>query len=159
MDLTRIDKGQRLLALQALLHAADLSNPCKKWEIHVQWTHAIVAEFFSQGDLERHVGLEVTERDRERERADNAQTFAIHVCVRRRIYVCRPSRYMYAMHACVGACMYCIFCALFLFSLGLFCLYTRSLSLLSLSGYTCVCVKAREKERERERERERESVC
>jgi hypothetical protein len=64
LDLTRIDKGQRLLALQALLHAADLSNPCKKWEIHVQWTHAIVAEFFSQGDLERHVGLEVCVRAR-----------------------------------------------------------------------------------------------
>ena len=49
----------RVCCLQALLHAADLSNPCKKWEIHIQWTHAIVAEFFSQGDLERHMGLEV----------------------------------------------------------------------------------------------------
>eukprot|EP00802_Teleaulax_amphioxeia_P014540 Tamp_14607.p1 GENE.Tamp_14607~~Tamp_14607.p1 ORF type:complete len:416 (+),score=88.50 Tamp_14607:55-1248(+) len=58
-----IDLGvreNRVLALQTLLHAADLSNPCKKWEIHVQWTHAIVAEFFSQGDLERHIGIEVT---------------------------------------------------------------------------------------------------
>ena len=31
-----------------LLHTADLSNPCKEWRIHVQWTHAILAEFFSQ---------------------------------------------------------------------------------------------------------------
>ena len=34
--------------LQVLLHTADLSNPCKEWRIHVQWTHAILAEFFSQ---------------------------------------------------------------------------------------------------------------
>mmetsp|Transcript_78581 Transcript_78581/g.127479 ORF Transcript_78581/g.127479 Transcript_78581/m.127479 type:complete len:400 (-) Transcript_78581:50-1249(-) len=58
LDMTKFE--DRLLTLQTLLHAADLSNPCKKWEIHIQWTHAIVAEFFSQGDLERHMGLEVT---------------------------------------------------------------------------------------------------
>jgi len=93
LDLTRIDKGQRLLALQALLHAADLSNPCKKWEIHVQWTHAIVAEFFSQGDLERHVGLEVCvrarawvfvcARARKREREHNMQDIhaRTHACI------------------------------------------------------------------------------
>ena len=54
------DAEDRKCAMQTLLHAADLSNPCKKWEIHVQWTHAIVAEFFSQGDLERHLGIDVT---------------------------------------------------------------------------------------------------
>ena len=54
------EPAERVVALQALLHAADLSNPCKKWEIHIQWTHAIVAEFFSQGDLERHLGVDVT---------------------------------------------------------------------------------------------------
>jgi hypothetical protein len=54
------DAEDRQCAMQCLLHAADLSNPCKKWEIHVQWTHAIVAEFFSQGDLERHMGIDVT---------------------------------------------------------------------------------------------------
>jgi len=53
-------EDERRFMLQTLLHAADLSNPCKAWTIHIQWTHAILAEFFSQGDLERHLGLEVT---------------------------------------------------------------------------------------------------
>eukprot|EP00960_Hanusia_phi_P014847 439569-Hanusia_phi.AAC.3 len=57
MDLS--DPEDRKFTLQTLLHAADLSNPCKPWNIHVQWTHAILAEFFSQGDLERQMGLEV----------------------------------------------------------------------------------------------------
>uniref|UniRef100_A0A7S4NRZ4 Phosphodiesterase n=1 Tax=Guillardia theta TaxID=55529 RepID=A0A7S4NRZ4_GUITH len=57
MDLS--DPEDRKFTLQTLLHAADLSNPCKPWNIHVQWTHAILAEFFSQGDLEREMGLEV----------------------------------------------------------------------------------------------------
>ena len=40
--------GVGRFVLQVLLHTADLSNPCKEWPIHVQWTHAILAEFFSQ---------------------------------------------------------------------------------------------------------------
>jgi hypothetical protein len=50
----------RSFILQVFLHTADLSNPCKEWCIHVQWTHAILAEFFSQGDLERSLNLGVT---------------------------------------------------------------------------------------------------
>ena len=36
------------VCVQLLLHAADLSNLCKRWDIHVQWSHAILAEFFAQ---------------------------------------------------------------------------------------------------------------
>ena len=39
--------------LQLLVHSADLSNLCKRWEIHIQWSHAILAEFFSQVHFER----------------------------------------------------------------------------------------------------------
>lgn len=53
-------REDRLLCLQTLLHTADLGNPCKPWNIHIQWTHAIVAEFFSQGDLERGQGEPVS---------------------------------------------------------------------------------------------------
>jgi hypothetical protein len=49
-----------LLAMQVLLHAADLSNVSKEWHIHVQWTHRVLSEFFSQGDLERHLGKQVS---------------------------------------------------------------------------------------------------
>jgi len=58
LDLTTIE--HRVLAIQTLIHTADLSNPAKAWHIHIQWTHAIVAEFFSQGDLERARGLEIS---------------------------------------------------------------------------------------------------
>jgi hypothetical protein len=34
--------------LQLLVHSADLSNLCKRWDIHIQWSHSILAEFFSQ---------------------------------------------------------------------------------------------------------------
>mmetsp|Transcript_29064 Transcript_29064/g.73164 ORF Transcript_29064/g.73164 Transcript_29064/m.73164 type:complete len:382 (+) Transcript_29064:59-1204(+) len=50
----------RVLIFQTVLHTADLGNPCKPWAIHIQWTHAIVAEFFSQGDLERGQGAELS---------------------------------------------------------------------------------------------------
>jgi len=53
--------AQRRVALQLLVHSADLSNLCKRWEIHIQWSHAILAEFFSQGDFEKHQGLPVSE--------------------------------------------------------------------------------------------------
>ncbi len=33
---------------QLLVHSADLSNLCKRWDIHIQWSHSILAEFFSQ---------------------------------------------------------------------------------------------------------------
>jgi hypothetical protein len=55
------DDTQRRVALQLLVHSADLSNLCKRWEIHIQWSHAILAEFFSQGDFEKHQGLPVSE--------------------------------------------------------------------------------------------------
>jgi len=58
LDISNAD--DRRLILQTIVHSADLSNPCKTWKIHIQWTHAILAEFFSQGDLERHLGVEVT---------------------------------------------------------------------------------------------------
>jgi len=62
-DGKRLDFGKtedRVLIMQTLLHTADLGNPCKPWNIHIQWTHAIVAEFFSQGDLERSQGKAIS---------------------------------------------------------------------------------------------------
>lgn len=55
------DDTQRRAALQLLVHSADLSNLCKRWDIHIQWSHAILSEFFSQGDYEKHQGLPVSE--------------------------------------------------------------------------------------------------
>lgn len=52
-------KGQ-LLTLQVALHAADVSNPSKKWAYYLQWTGRLLDEFYSQGDKERELGMPVT---------------------------------------------------------------------------------------------------
>jgi hypothetical protein len=38
----------------------DVSNVSKDWSIHIQWSHAVIAEFFCQGDLEIHLDRTVT---------------------------------------------------------------------------------------------------
>ena len=37
----------------------DLCNVSKEWAIHIQWSHAVIAEFFCQGDLELHLDRQV----------------------------------------------------------------------------------------------------
>ncbi|XP_048580022.1 dual specificity calcium/calmodulin-dependent 3',5'-cyclic nucleotide phosphodiesterase 1B isoform X2 [Nematostella vectensis] len=46
--------------VQLLLHVADISNPTKDWTIHRQWTTKIMEEFFTQGDMEIELGLDVS---------------------------------------------------------------------------------------------------
>ena len=36
-----------------LFHMADISNPCKNWELCKLWTELLFVEFFAQGDLEK----------------------------------------------------------------------------------------------------------
>jgi len=49
----------RRLALQAVLHGADISNPCKPWGICESWASLVLGEFFAQGDKERALGIAV----------------------------------------------------------------------------------------------------
>lgn len=49
-----IDKA---MLLEALVHAADLSNVCKPWELCYKWSSAIASEFFSEGDKLKALGL------------------------------------------------------------------------------------------------------
>lgn len=51
--------GNQKLALQALLHAADISNPCKPWKICESWADLVLSEFFLQGDKEKEMGIPV----------------------------------------------------------------------------------------------------
>jgi hypothetical protein len=61
------DTGQReevlikskALMRRLLLHAADISNPVKSFNISKAWAHLILDEFFAQGDAEKHVGIPV----------------------------------------------------------------------------------------------------
>lgn len=46
--------------LQVLLHAADISNPCRKRETALYFTRRVLNEFWAQGDEERRLGLEIS---------------------------------------------------------------------------------------------------
>jgi len=50
---TKDEKQHRMLMLQILLKAADISNPGKPFEIAKYWANMVQEEFFAQGDLEK----------------------------------------------------------------------------------------------------------
>lgn len=43
------------LALEVMLHAADISNACKPLPLAVRWADLVLTEFFQQGDCEREL--------------------------------------------------------------------------------------------------------
>eukprot|EP01105_Mastigella_eilhardi_P011598 TRINITY_DN2669_c0_g1_i1.p1 TRINITY_DN2669_c0_g1~~TRINITY_DN2669_c0_g1_i1.p1 ORF type:complete len:979 (-),score=295.67 TRINITY_DN2669_c0_g1_i1:212-2782(-) len=47
----------KMLALQLIVKAADLSNAFREWPVCRQWTNALVEEFLSQGAAELQMGL------------------------------------------------------------------------------------------------------
>lgn len=50
----------RHFILQIALKCADISNPCRPWEISRKWSYKVCDEFFRQGDYERRLNLPVT---------------------------------------------------------------------------------------------------
>lgn len=50
----------RHFILQIALKCADISNPCRPWDISRKWSHKVCEEFFRQGDYERQLNLPVT---------------------------------------------------------------------------------------------------
>ncbi|CAO3638109.1 unnamed protein product [Cunninghamella echinulata] len=57
---TSLDEDQCIQFLSILLHAADISNTVRPWNISKQWSDLIVQEFFRQGDCEKIAGLNVS---------------------------------------------------------------------------------------------------
>merc|ERR1719145_158472 len=49
----------KLLALECILHSADVSNPCRVWEVTKAWAWCVLDEFFAQGDQEKMLGVPV----------------------------------------------------------------------------------------------------
>jgi len=47
------------LVLNAILHACDISNPCKAWDVTQAWAELCLEEFFQQGDKEKERGVPV----------------------------------------------------------------------------------------------------
>lgn len=50
----------RLLVLQMTIKLADINGPCKRHDIHLQWTLRIAEEFYEQGDEEQRLGLPIS---------------------------------------------------------------------------------------------------
>lgn len=50
----------RHFILQIALKCADISNPCRPWDISKKWSLKVCEEFFRQGDFERQLNLPVT---------------------------------------------------------------------------------------------------
>ncbi|KAL7058271.1 hypothetical protein AAHC03_016407 [Spirometra sp. Aus1] len=48
-----------LLVQQIAIKCADISNPCRSWEVYSLWASFIMEEFFKQGDRERRLNLPV----------------------------------------------------------------------------------------------------
>jgi len=67
-----LDAEQRQLWLNVLIHAADLSNTVRPWEIAKKWSDLVVEEFFLQGDLEKKNKLPVSP-NMDREQAHQCQ--------------------------------------------------------------------------------------
>jgi len=54
------DQKDRDLMLKTFLHAADVSNPAKRWDVCKRWSDMVCEEFFAQGDLEKAERLPVS---------------------------------------------------------------------------------------------------
>lgn len=49
----------KTLIMEAILHSADVSNPCRTWDVTQRWSHICIDEFFAQGDEEKKRGIPV----------------------------------------------------------------------------------------------------
>ncbi len=58
LDLRRAE--HRHFVLQIALKSADISNPCRPWDVSKKWSQKVCEEFFRQGDYERQLNLPVT---------------------------------------------------------------------------------------------------
>lgn len=58
LDMRKQD--DRHFILQISLKCADISNPCRPWDISKKWSQKVCEEFFRQGDYERQLNLPVT---------------------------------------------------------------------------------------------------
>ncbi|XP_054273883.1 high affinity cAMP-specific 3',5'-cyclic phosphodiesterase 7A-like isoform X3 [Macrosteles quadrilineatus] len=63
LDQNLLDMSQkefRHFILQIALKCADISNPCRPWDVSRKWSQKVCEEFYRQGDYERQLNLPVT---------------------------------------------------------------------------------------------------
>jgi len=64
----------KMLVIECILHSADVSNPCKSWDVTYAWAMVCLEEFFAQGDQEKILGVPVQFlNDREKLNKPNSQ--------------------------------------------------------------------------------------
>lgn len=64
----------KTLIMDMILHSADVSNPCRAWEVTQAWAVQCLEEFFQQGDREKSMGIPVQFlNDREKLNRPNSQ--------------------------------------------------------------------------------------
>merc|ERR1719217_1003786 len=72
-DVFRQGDNKKLI-MNLVLHSADVSNPCKDWDICELWAYLVLEEFFAQGDQEKTLGLPVQMlNDRDKVNKPNSQ--------------------------------------------------------------------------------------
>ena len=72
----------RTLLVSMILHAADVSNPARPFEIAKAWAFRVQEEFFRQGDKEREIGIKQTPyMDRKAENLPKMQVTFIDMIV------------------------------------------------------------------------------
>ena len=53
-------EDSKQLVSNSILHAADISTSLRDFEVSTKWADLLFEEFFSQGDMEKAQGLEVS---------------------------------------------------------------------------------------------------
>jgi hypothetical protein len=53
-------KDDKQVLMKILMKCADVSNPTKKMDIYCEWIDRITTEFYTQGDLEHKLGLQIS---------------------------------------------------------------------------------------------------
>jgi len=62
------------LVMNTILHSADISNPCREWQVTKAWAFKCLEEFFTQGDQEKALGIPVQFlNDRDKVNRPNSQ--------------------------------------------------------------------------------------